>query len=235
MPKIDGIELINRVRKEIKHPPLILMVTALATEASKAHAMDSGADVFIPKPFDIDVLLNELKSGLNIKLQSDKVVARKIEVASPKILPNHYGVGIAASTGSPPVVIDFFKKLNKDLNCAYFLVQHSPEWMLETFTMRINQETGFNAFLAKEDLRIRPGNIYVAPDDKHMVIKNSSLLLGLNQDAKENFVRPAADTTFRTIAQYYGKNSIGIVMTGLGKDGTNGMVEIDKLGGRIMV
>lgn len=233
MPQMDGIELIRRIRENTKPLPYIIMVTALVSDGARSHALESGADDYIAKPIDISELLSRLKDGL-AKKDGKLTESPKVDTDLPRnIKPNHIGLAVATSTGGPPALIKFLKNLNSELNTSIFVVQHGPPWMLETFSQRLDNEVPFDVNLGENDMKAHKKQIFVAPGDMHLSIGNDNYELKLDDGPKENFVRPAADVLFRSVAKYYGKFSVGVVLTGLGKDATNGSLAISDSGGMI--
>lgn len=235
MPQMDGIELIRKTRENIKPIPLVIMITALVSEGARNYALESGADDFISKPIDVEELLSRIKDGINRHAQdnpdkTDTIVTRDLDVA-----PSFVGVAIATSTGGPPTLVEIFKNLPQNLNAAFYVVQHGPPWMLETFSQRIQRETSLKVNLGANDLKTLPGNIYIAPGEKHMRITPKSLRITVDEGPKENFVRPAADPLFRSVADSFGKYSIAVILTGLGRDGTQGAAQIASVNGTVLV
>lgn len=234
MPQIDGIELIRQMRDKYKVLPLIIMVTALVSDGARAYALESGADDYIAKPIDVEELLTRLKDGLSRHQQNSPSVIVKVKAKEINVKPPSVGVFIATSTGGPPTLIDVFKNMENTQTASFFIVQHGPSWMLETFAQRLERESNFDVQLAVNGTPIRQGIIYLAPGDKHMKI-SKDYKIKLDEGPKENFVRPAADPLFRSGAETYGKYSVAVVLTGLGKDGTQGAAQIDSVGGKIFV
>ena len=235
MPQIDGIELIRQIRKNRGNVPYIIMITALVSEGARSYALESGADDYIAKPIDVDEVLIRLRDGLKKHKQSIPKDLNKTEKKEVHILPPFIGVGIATSTGGPPTLLQIFKDIDHKANAAYFIVQHGPPWMLETFSQRLERETEFSVLLAKDGTNAEPGNVYIAPGDKHMRIQKDTYQIKLDDGPKENFVRPAADPLFRSIAESFGKYSIGMILTGLGRDGTHGVAQIAAAKGTVLV
>lgn len=223
MPKMDGIGLINNIRKEFRNPPFILMLTALSTEEAKHHALLSGADDFLEKPFATAQLVTIVRDGAARMAQKDPaiVIRRPGAGAAPLARVPFVAVGIAASTGGPPVVIDLLSALPKSNRVAYFLVQHGPKGILSIFAQRLASVTGHNAAVAEHGEKIQGNRVYVAPGEQHMEV-TKSLTIDINTKPKENYVRPAADPLFRSLADVFGKHSTAVVLTGMGKDGTQG-------------
>lgn len=234
MPKLDGIELIKKIRENIEPLPLLIMITALVSEGAKAHALDSGADDYIAKPVEIDSLVESVKNGLEKKSQTlaeePKVSLKKIKSVAP--FP---GVFIATSTGGPPTLLNIFKEIDKSLPVAYFIVQHGPSWMLDTFALRLEKESGLNVHIAENGMKPKIRNIYIAPGDMHIRFSSNDFNIILDNGPKENFVRPAADPLFRSAAETFGDKSIAVVLTGLGKDGSHGVNYIQSVRGKILI
>lgn len=235
MPQIDGIELIRRMRANVKPLPFIMMITALVSEGARAYALESGADDYIAKPIDVDELLTRLKDGLARHEQSTQDIKVIPVTREVDVLPPFVAIAIATSTGGPPTLIELFKKMPEKVNAPFFIVQHGPSWMLETFSQRLQRETAFNVTLAYDGLTPEMDNIYIAPGDKHMRIDPKTYKITLDDGPKENFVRPAADPLFRSIAEAFGKYSIAVILTGLGKDGTQGAAHIASVKGTVLV
>lgn len=235
MPQIDGIELIRRMRQQLKPLPLIIMITALVSEGARAYALESGADDYIAKPIDVEELLTRLKDGLDRHQQSapgklTNTVTRDIDVKPP-----HVAVVIGTSTGGPPTLIELFKNMPEKVNAAFYIVQHGPSWMLETFSQRLQRETAFNVTLAYDGLQSQPDHIYISPGDKHMRIDPATYKITLDDGPKENFVRPAADPLFRSAAEAFGRYCVGVILTGLGRDGAQGASQIAAVKGTVIV
>ncbi len=236
MPRMDGIELIQTIRNRGGKSPLIIMITALVSENARSYSLESGADDYIAKPLDIDELLTRLQDALERRLQKmpgvslKSIVKREISTNPPFV-----GVCIATSTGGPPALIEILKKLPKNLNAAYFIVQHGPAWMLETFSNRLELETGHKINIAYSGKVPDRGEIYIAPGDKHMKIDSKTFEIILDDGPKENYVRPSADQLFSSVANAFGKYSVGVVLTGLGRDAAKGAAQISSVKGTLIV
>lgn len=235
MPQTDGIELIKHIRRHIKPLPFIILITALVSEGSKQYAIDSGADDFISKPVDVSELLVRLKDGLERQSQLNPVVPVSIVSRELNVKPPHVCVAIASSTGGPPTLMHLFKELEWRNNAAYLVVQHGPAWMLETFSERLQREAGMPVNLVSNRMIIEPGSIYLAPGDKHIRVDKDSYHVIIDNGPKENFVRPSAEPLFRSVADAYGRFTIGVVLTGLGRDGAQGAARIAGVKGTILV
>lgn len=236
MPELDGIELIRQIRKKYKAPPFILMMTSLASDSARRHALEVGADDFIAKPVNLNELTDKVQNGIARQIQGDiKPIIPEQTVIPSEVVPQSVAIAIAASTGGPPTVLEVIKGLDSKANSTIFIVQHGPDWMLESFAQKLNEETDFTVRIASNLMPTQPGYIYIAPGDLHMRVDKNTYRLLLDDGPKENFVRPAADPLFRSVAEAYGKFSIGVVLTGLGRDGTQGISHIHSVKGSVIV
>ena len=232
MPKVNGADLIKRIRSELASPPYIVMITAIQSLQAKDNILEIGADEFISKPIRMKDFLVTLKDGLARRSQPLPKI-QKINVPKKIVAPPFIAVVIASSTGGYEALIKLFSG-NLSEKAAFFVAQHAPAETLRNITKKIKTLTNLDVHLARDAQKINPGNVYIAPGDKHLCIKPNPLSISLNQDPKENYVRPSADPLFRSAALTFGKCTLGIVLTGLGVDGTQGAAHIVAVGGEVL-
>lgn len=235
MPIMDGIELIRAVRKSIRPVPVIIMVTALSSDEAREHALDSGADDFIVKPAQNKDILNRINEAFERHSQPEPDLDDLIGTKPIGDNPDFVGVVIASSTGGIQSIPSLFSKIQSNVNAVFYIAQHGPAWMLESFAQRLNSQTYLRAQIATHNQDSIPGNIYIAPGDKHLVIEPYTYKMLLNSNPKENHVRPSADPLFRSAAEAFGHSSIAVVMTGLGRDGATGAAHISLVNGKVVV
>ena len=219
MPEMDGIELINKIRKNISPQPVIMMITALASNDAFDKALSAGADDFITKPIDINEVktrlencINQQRSSVNYNGTSKKSVNK----------PPFKGVCIATSTGGPQTLLSLFQNLTPTENAAFFIVLHGPTWMLKAFPQKIQGVCKMPVKLVEDDLKIEAGTVYLAPGDYHTIVDPGTMKLQLIDTPPENFVKPSADPLFKTVSKLFGNDTIGVVLTGMGHDGSIG-------------
>jgi two-component system chemotaxis response regulator CheB len=236
MPRMDGISLILRARETVRPVPYIIMVTALNSEKARARALDSGADDFLTKPVTTRTLLRRIKTGLSRRHQPAPVVrARRFDPElAPASSPPFVGVVIAASTGGPSALTRLFGTLPTATGAAFFVVQHAPAWMLESLASRLQQESRARVVVARDGLRCSAGEVYLAPGDHHMTLSAEDWALRLGGEAPVNFVRPAADPLFESAASALGSYCLGVILTGMGRDGTIGAGSVVEAGGIVL-
>jgi two-component system chemotaxis response regulator CheB len=127
-------------------------------------------------------------------------------------------VAIGASTGGPPVLQSILSSLRQPFPVPIVLVQHLSRGFQKSLVAWLQDSTGMRIRIGEHYMPLEPGIVYLAPDDRHMTIDASGRLL-LNDDPPENASRPSVSVLFRSVAQRYGAKSIGILLTGMGRDG----------------
>src|SRR5258705_6808270 len=143
-------------------------------------------------------------------------------------------ISIGASAGGINAINELISQLPGDLNAATFIVLHlSRMAMPEIFIERIRKNTKLSCKVADDNETIKPGVIYFAAPDSHLLVKKGNIVLG--HGPEENRFRPSIDVLFRSIAAAYGERSIGIILTGFLNDGTVGMNAIKQSGGHTIV
>lgn len=142
-------------------------------------------------------------------------------------------VVIGASTGGPKVLFQIIGSLPKGLSVPVFIVQHMPKGFTASFAERLDSECTLDVVEAKHNMAISPGTVYVAPGDSHMTVEYGRIRL--DERPKVHGVRPAVDLLFESAVRRYGKETLGILLTGMGRDGTAGMAAIKEVGGYNLV
>lgn len=142
-------------------------------------------------------------------------------------------IAIGISTGGPNALREVFAKLDGSLKTPIVVVQHMPPGFTEEFAASLNRIGPLEVKEAKDGDLLKPGRILIAPGDYHVTVEKRSLsgLVHLNQAPAESGHRPSADVLFRSVAKEYGNRALGIIMTGMGKDGAREIGNIYKEGG----
>ncbi len=233
MPTMDGIELIQKVRSIINPTPIIMMITAMTSNEARIHALQSGADSFLGKPYDPGEVIRQLK---DLFLIQEQKLPKKIDILpiSIKKASPFIAICIAASSGGPSTIKTLLREFPQIENAAFFIVQHAPEWILSDMAISWDKQTIMNIRLGEDGMEVKPGNIYLAPGDKHMVVTGGTIRIKLLDGPSENNVKPAADPLFRSIAKTFGNRSIAVVLTGMGCDGAIGAIQINAVKGTVI-
>lgn len=150
-------------------------------------------------------------------------------------------VGIGASTGAPKQLQEIIKGLPADLSVPVLIAQHMPPNFTESFATRLAQQSAVNVVHAEEGMPIYPGTVYVGRGHMHMRVGKrkdpSGIALGsirLSEEPRDHLYRPSTDELFDSISELFGKYALGVVMTGMGRDGAKGAASITAKGGIIL-
>jgi two-component system, chemotaxis family, protein-glutamate methylesterase/glutaminase len=244
MPDYDGLYVINSIME--KGPiPIILLSSLEKTDSRIFDALKFGAFEFIDKPTDMeqvrvgDYRLLELireASRTDITLLKAKQIARKNTYAhSFSETLNYKIIAIGASTGGPGAVETVINNFPKNLKIPVVIVQHMPPRFLETFTKRLNENSPLPVRLPSKGEAVKGGVIYVAPGESNMRVEQNLItaepMITFTNKKYTEFNYPSVDCLFESVADVYGKYSIGVILTGMGKDGTAGLMKIREQGG----
>jgi two-component system, chemotaxis family, protein-glutamate methylesterase/glutaminase len=234
MPEMDGIELCRRVRAEVPHRPAVLMITALASAESRTKALASGADDFLAKPAEPSSVVNAVKAAVARRNQPSPSSALLQAVPRHGSVP-FVALGIAASTGGPAALSTLISLLQPGDNTRTFVVQHGPVWMMDDLVVQLQQHSRLKIVLASPGLRPEADQVLIAPGSRHMILDHDTYRIRLLDTVAENYVKPAADPLFRSLAAACGPFAICAVLTGLGRDGGVGAVEVASRGGSVFI
>jgi two-component system chemotaxis response regulator CheB len=235
MPHLDGFEATRRIMETAPLPIIICTATSDPRELAVAfRSMEAGALACVEKPVAaIGADFERRASNLlqTIRLMSEVKVVRRwprsrpattapAEERPPRTRPvtGFSVIGIGASTGGPPVLQTILSALPRDFPIPLLIVQHIAPGFLPGMIEWLNQTTGLRIHIAAHGTTPLPGHVYVAPDDFHLGLATSGRI-ALARDAHENGLRPAVSHLFRSLAQVCGAHSIGVLLTGMGKDG----------------
>jgi two-component system chemotaxis response regulator CheB len=249
LPEKDGIDVLQEIMR--RQPTRVIMLSAYTRSGATAtmKALELGAVDFIAKPSgEISLGLEKLKNEIvsKIKLAAKVDLNKYLASFSPRRGQECEGgelpglrklVIIGASTGGPRAVLDIMKDMPGDLPAAFLIVQHMPKGFTLSFAERIAWQSGIRTKEAEEGDVIMACRALVAPAGSHMVLERegSEVVVRLNQDPLVNFVRPSIDVTMLSAAEIFGRNTIGVILTGMGKDGMEGARAIKRKGGTVIV
>jgi two-component system chemotaxis response regulator CheB len=244
MPVMDGLELTKEVMK--RYPcPILVITSASISDGTIFPLLEAGAlDVF-PKPgniFEADQAAFELIR--KIRLLSGVFVFRKrgeqptAYVSAPpqsvRPLLNRPAsisiVAVGASTGGPHALQAIFPHLPSDFPVPVVCVQHICEGFLQGFVEWLGLQCRMTVKIARSGETPQAGTIYFPKEGTHLIVDDRGRLMA-SQELPLDGHRPSVTATFTSVARYYGKNACGVLLTGMGRDGADGMLAIARAGG----
>lgn len=244
LPLIDGISVLEEVMK--KQPTRIVMLSAYTREGTSAtmRALELGAIDFITKPsgeisLDIYKLKDEIASKIKLaaKVNLDKFPPVKALHPPKEKAAARKLVVIGASTGGPKAVLDIMQAIPDGLPAAFLIIQHMPKGFTLSFAERLSWQGEIKTKEAEDGDIILPNKGFVAPAGYHMVLEKAQngVLIRLNQEPLVNFVRPSIDVTMGSAVEIFGRNIIGVILSGMGKDGLEGCRKIKEKGATVII
>jgi two-component system chemotaxis response regulator CheB len=246
MPVMDGITALKEVKKR-NSGLQVIMLSSMSNKGPQLtmECLENGAFDFIPKPsgaisLDInkvkDELVQKIRAAYDAKNHSSESKvnqAANFEVSKIKKTSELHGIEtvlIGASTGGPKALYSVITNLPKNLGVPVFVVQHMPVGFTKAFADRLNSNSKITVVEAKDGEIIVKDTVYIAPGGFHMEV-GSDKKIHLNSEPAVWGVRPAVDKLFLSAVRVYGSHILSVVLTGMGRDGAQGTVEVKKAGG----
>jgi two-component system chemotaxis response regulator CheB len=249
MPEVSGLEALAAIRRD--YPSLPVLMCSSLTErgaATTLEALSRGANDYIAKP-STDVPQTRFAAELTDKLKAlgrglrrpppFASVARRLVLpiaARPTHAEPAAAIAIGVSTGGPNALAEVLPNLPANLAAPVFVVQHMPPVFTKMLADRLTRLGPLPVHEAHQGQEAVTGHVYIAPGDWHMTVVRESgrVTLTLLQSPPENSCRPAVDVLFRSFASVYGATGLGVILTGMGKDGLRGCELLRAAGGRVL-
>jgi two-component system chemotaxis response regulator CheB len=246
MPKMDGLDFLEKLMR--LRPMPVLMVSSLTERGSEItmRALELGAVDFVTKPkISIqsgmreyaELIADKIRAASKARIKPRALQAAGQAHAALPLLRNPLTsseklIIIGASTGGTEAIREFLMQMPSD--CPGILIaQHMPEGFTTSFARRLDSLCKISVREAAGDERVLPGHAYIAPGHSHLLLVRSgaNYMTRIEQSEPVNRHRPSVDVLFRSAAQAAGKNAVGVILTGMGKDGAAGMLEMRQAGG----
>jgi two-component system chemotaxis response regulator CheB len=247
MPGMGGLEMLKEIMRRHRVP--VIVVSSHTTEGASAtlKALSLGAFDFVAKPKDVSTRMQEVGRELIAKIkaaaQSRRIricpemdlpfpVARaKTHVVAPKEPTRIVAIGI--STGGPQSLKYMLAQFPADFPGSIVVVQHMPEGFTEMFARRLDECCSLSVKEAQSGDLLHAGRVLICPGSRHIKVKKLPLgdIVILSDDPPMNGHRPSADVMFKSVATEFGPRALGVLMTGMGEDGANGLGLIKAEGG----
>ena len=249
MPGLNGLETLAQIRK--LYPNISVIMCSTLTERGAAVTLEAlavGASDYVTKPSNSESL-SAAKEQIRRELV-EKIVslAHRFSKSSPVFasapVPRRRSapakieiLAIGTSTGGPNALGEVIPTIPGDFPVPIVVVQHMPPVFTRLLAERLDSRSPLSVREAEPGAQLQPGTVWIARGDYHMMVqrKDKGVVLQLTQDTPENSCRPAVDPLFRSAAATYGPRVLGVVMTGMGADGTRGAKSIRDAGGEILI
>jgi two-component system chemotaxis response regulator CheB len=245
MPRMDGLDFLERLMR--LRPMPVVMVSTLTERGSEAafRAIELGAVDFVAKPkmgaantvqdYAVEIS-DKIRAAMAARIGRTPPAPRDAATA-PTRRPPHRLISteklivIGASTGGTEAIKDVLVQMPADAP-GILVTQHMPEGFTRSFAARLDGLCKVAVKEAEDGERVLPGHVYIAPGHSHLLLKKSgaNYVTQLSQSEPVNRHRPSVDVLFHSAAESAGKNAIGVILTGMGKDGALGMLELRKAG-----
>ncbi len=247
LPGMDGLEATRRIMAE--HPtPIVVIADSIEDSSLKIsmNALRAGALTVVEKPVGVSSagyagIADTIRTQLYIMSQVP-VVRRRSFAWQPQGAPERPKpeavqglvrpgmMGIAASTGGPPALAKILGALPADFPLPILLVQHMGAPFMEGFASWLTGLMPLEVRLAQDQEIPSAGTVYVAPGDRHLLLSQAGTLR-VSAEPPVGNQRPSATLLFQSMAQALGRRGVGVILTGMGEDGAQGLAELRQAGG----
>jgi two-component system chemotaxis response regulator CheB len=252
MPVMNGIDAVRELHKTNPRMPVVMFSTL--TERGGAATLDAlavGASDYVTKPSNVSGFVESqisVRDQLVPKLRAlvgARRVARPSVPRPPTPTPAPAArrrsrplsvLAIGSSTGGPDALATVLSALPSDLPVPVLIVQHMPELFTRLLAERLDKMCSLTVVEAVEGEPIVPGRVMIAPGGRHLVPRRrgTAVEAHLTDDPPENFCRPSVDVLFRGVAEVFADGVLGVVLTGMGRDGEQGAMVVRRSGGEVI-
>jgi len=254
MPQMNGLDFLERLMA-LKPTPVV-MISSLTERGGELtlRALELGAVDYVTKPqFSIeqgmsdyaDMIVAKLRAAASARVRQrprsvvqasaqpglESPVAAAGATGRRPMISTEKLIAVGASTGGTEAIRDFLLALPPDAP-GVVIVQHMPERFTRTFAARLDRDTPLSVCEAEDGQRVLPGHAYVAPGNAHLLLKRNGAqyVTALSSEPACNGHRPSVDVLFHSVARNAGANAIGVILTGMGRDGAAGLLAMRQAG-----
>ena len=254
MPKMNGLQTLEQIMKT--NPLPVIMVSSATQEGAEItmKALNAGCVDFIGKPSGaislnirdigqelIEKVIAASTAKIRFRASSSPFTKPVTPVASsfirrPQISNRFDIVAIASSTGGPMALSDLLPKLPKNFPVPIVITQHMPKEFTGSFAKRLNDSSNIEVVEGFDGLSLKAGRAVIAPGGSHLIVKRraGAAVCGLSDSPPVLSVKPAANVMFLSIADEFGGNVLCVILTGMGRDGTDGAVALKRKGAYVI-
>jgi two-component system chemotaxis response regulator CheB len=242
MPQMDGLQALARIMADRPTPTVILSAHAREGAESTLLALELGAVDFVTKPsgsisLDITRVRDQLVEKIRVAADVDLTRLRTAKLVRPVVAaPSRPDggamrvVAVGSSTGGTRALAELLPRLPADLNAGLLLVQHMPVGFTKSLAERLNGRCKITIREAQEGDRMARGLALLAPGGWHLRLDGEGAV-ALSQDPPQHGVRPSVDVMMESLAATCTRPMVGVVLTGMGRDGADGIAGIKRRGG----
>lgn len=250
MPELDGLSALGYIMSETPRPVVMLSAGTTSTgHEATFRALELGAVDFVLKPsgsisLDLvritDRLLGALRAAAAANPAGLRMLPRPAAVGIspvPGLSRASEAVVIASSTGGPRALAAIVPQLSRSLSAAVLVVQHMPAGFTKSMARRLDAVSPLSIDEAEDGEPVVAGRVYIAPGGVHMTVQDEGAgpFISFDRSPPVWGVRPAADILFKSAATVFGRSTVAVVLTGMGRDGAAGTRMIREAGGRAIV
>lgn len=240
MPEHDGLYVVKEIMKLFPLPIIVLSGLDKAT-SEIFEVLKAGAYEFLEKPKNggllpegnpnplIRLIFNATSSNVNL----DNLIQQKKNINVHQHTfdsINYQIIVIGASTGGPSAVESVLQNLPSNLTIPVVIVQHMPKTFLVSFAKRLDSISPLKVMLAEDGMKLKGGEVYILPGQNMKVKKGLMNCFSIDNEKYIEYDSPSVDGLFLSVAQVYKEKAIGVILTGMGRDGTRGIIELRKQG-----
>lgn len=247
MPRMDGFQATKRIMQQTP-TPIVVVSASVESEELKItfNAIRAGALTVVEKPTGpADTAYEAIRDDLvtTVKLMSEVKVVRRWATGRLRPPPppiertfervQRKVVAIAASTGGPAALFRVLSALPEDLPIPILIVQHISRGFGQGLVDWLDGTTNLRVKTAQQGESLRPGQVLIAPDDRHMLV-GSGDKIRLQERQPGEGICPSADPLFESLSRVFGKKTLAVIMTGMGRDGVEGLRKLKAKGGHVL-
>ncbi|HML31511.1 protein-glutamate methylesterase/protein-glutamine glutaminase [Sporomusa sphaeroides] len=249
MPVMDGIKALELIMKEAPTPVVMISSLTQAGAVATLRALEIGAVDFVAKTAgpisNITAIRTEILTKCRAAVRANVLQLAKGRATAgalpampkmhsqPGLALDERIVAIGTSTGGPRALQEIITKIPGNIPCGIVIVQHMPPGFTKSLAERLDSLSSVTVKEAEHNDVIRPGYVFIAPGDYHMLIEREGgkTVIKLNQNPPIGGHRPAVDPLMESVARTYGSKAIGVILTGMGRDGAKGIEAIKRQNG----
>lgn len=240
MPRLNGIDTLRQIMRHPRVPVIVVSAHSQEGASLTFKALHMGAFDFVPKPEDVlsdamtdiaDELIVKIKAAAGSPVERSRRLVREEKPRAPRRKPLAAAgpadkvVAIGISTGGPNSLEYMLSHLPAEFAAGILVVQHMPVGFTAAFARRLNESCALEVKEAQSGDVICAGRVLICPGDRHMRVHRASFgnTVVLNDDPRVRGHRPSVDVLFHSVATEFGRDAVGVLMTGMGEDGADGL------------